>query len=604
MLLASAFLQGLGESIRMTPEAWFTVAVIAGCLFLMATERLPPEMSVLLGLIVLLAAGILTPAQALAGFANEGMITVAAMYIVAAGLRETGAIDLLSRRWLSAPKGIRRSQLRVMLPTIGLSAFINNTPVVATFLPAVLSWARRHNLSPSRLLMPLSFAAILGGTCTLIGTSTNLVVNGLWLSEGGRGLGLFELAWVGLPVALVGVAYILLAGKWLLPDRASTSGAFDNPREYTVEVTVDPAGPLIGRTIIEAGLRHLGRLFLVEIEREGRIIPAVNSEERLLGGDRLVFAGDVAAIVELQRMSGLRPVLDEPATLARNVPERSLVEVVLSPRCPLLGQTLRDSRFHTYYGASVVAVAREGQRVTGGLGDVRLRHADTLLLEARPVWVERHRYSPDFLLVSEVSDSAIPRHERGWLAWLVLAGIIVAATLGLVPIVTAALVGAGLMLLTGCLSLAGARRSLDGTVLLVIAAAFGLGKALQTTGAASTIAGGVLDLAGQHPWLLLILVYAVTSLLTEVITNNAAAVLMFPITIAASESLGVSPIPYIVTLMLAASASFATPIGYQTNLMVSGPGRYRFSDFVRMGLPLNVLIGAVSVLVIPLIWPF
>jgi di/tricarboxylate transporter len=368
----------------MEPTAWITIGVLLLTLALLISEKLAPELVLLLAMLSLLTLGVLDPKQALAGFSNEGMITVAAMYIVAAGLRDTGAIDLVVQRLLGRPRTLGSAQLRVMLPTVTLSAFINNTPVVATFLPAILTWAKRNGFSASKLLIPLSYAAIFGGTCTLIGTSTNLVVNGLWRAEGHDGLGMFDIAMVGIPSALAGMAYLLLFGRRLLPERKTGGSAFDNPREYTVEMIVEPEGPLVGKTIIEAGLRQLGRLFLVEIVREGRIVPAVGSSERLLADDRLVFAGDIEAIVELQRIRGLRaPLNGEDAAIARQYPERKLVEVVISTRCPLINQTLRESRFHTYYGAAVVAVARDGQRVRGGLGDVVLRAADTLLLEAR-----------------------------------------------------------------------------------------------------------------------------------------------------------------------------------------------------------------------------
>jgi di/tricarboxylate transporter len=588
----------------MSLSAWIALAVVVACLVFLAQGRRSPELVMMGGLVALLVTGILTPGQALAGFANEGMITVAAMYVVAAGLRETGAIELVVRYLFGRANHVRHAQLKVMLPTLGISAFLNNTPVVASFIPAVLAWAKRHGIAPSKLLIPLSYAAILGGTCTLIGTSTNLVVNGLWLSEGGPGLGMFDLAWVGVPVALTGILYILVVGPRLLPEHKAEKGVFDNPREYTVEMQVDPKGPLVEQTILEAGLRHLGRLFLVEIVREGRVVPAVNSEERLRPNDRLVFAGDVSAIVDLQRVRGLLPALSEDRALEQQVPERRLVEVVVSPRCPLINKSLRESRFHTYYGATVIAVAREGKRVTGGLGDMELRAADTLLLEARPVWVERHRYSPDFLLVSSVEGSEAPRYERSLFAWLILAGIVGTATFGLLDMLTAALLGAGLMLLSGCVSGAMARKSIDTQVLVVIACSFALGKGLQVTGAAQTLTEYLLALPGDRPWLVLLLTYLITSLLTSVITNNAAAVVMFPIVVAMAESLGVSPVPFIITIMMAASASFATPIGYQTNLMVMGPGGYRFADFIRIGLPLNFLLACITVLVIPRVWPF
>ncbi|MFA5940220.1 MAG: SLC13 family permease [Sinimarinibacterium sp.] len=585
-------------------NAWITLGVLGLTLALLVSEKLAAELVLLLSMLILLTLGVLGPKEALAGFANEGMITVAAMYIVAAGLRDTGAIDLVVQRLLGRPNSTASAQLRVIAPTIGLSAFINNTPVVAAFLPAILAWAKRNKLTASKLLIPLSYAAILGGTCTLIGTSTNLVVNGLWTGEGHAGLGMFDIAWVGIPTAIAGTLYLMTIGRRLLPDRKTGTSAFENPREYTVEMMVESAGPLVGRTIAEAGLRHLGRLFVVEIERDGSIIPAVGSTERLLADDRLVFAGDIEAIVELQRIRGLRAPLNGDASISKQAPERKLVEVVISTRCPLINQTLRDSRFHTYYGAAVVAVARDGQRVRGGLGDVVLKPADTLLLEARPVWVDRHRHSPDFLLVSDVADSEVPRFDRALRAWGVLAAVIVAATAGWTEMVTAALLGAGATLALGCVSLSAARRSIDTQVLLVIACSFALGKALETTGAAASIAQLLLTIPGDNPWFVLALAYLMTMLLTEMITNNAAAVLMYPICMAAAKSLGVSPLPFVFAVMMAASASFSTPLGYQTNLMVFGPGGYRFTDFFKVGIPLQLLLWAVAVAIIPLVWPF
>ncbi|MEW6168555.1 MAG: SLC13 family permease [Pseudomonadota bacterium] len=585
-------------------DAWITLGVLVLTLALLISEKLAAELVLLLALLVLLTLGVLEPRQALAGFSNEGMITVAAMYVVAAGLRDTGAIDFVVHRLLGRPRRLGVAQLRVMAPTVALSAFINNTPVVATFLPAILTWAKRNRLVASKLLIPLSYAAIFGGTCTLIGTSTNLVVNGMWSAGGRPGLGMFEIAWVGVPSALAGMLYLMTVGRRLLPDRRTGTSAFENPREYTVEMIVEENGPLVGRTILEAGLRHLGRLFLVEIEREGRIVPAVSSSERLLADDRLVFAGDVDAIVELQRIRGLRAPLNGDASIAKQYPERKLVEVVISTRCPLINQTLRDSRFHTYYGAAVVAVARDGQRVRGGLGDVVLKPADTLLLEARPVWVERHRHSPDFLLVSDVADSEVPRFDRAVGAWGVLAAVVITATLGWLPMITAALLGAGAMLALGCVSLGAARKSIDTQVLLVIAASFALGNALEATGAAAAISRTLLTLPGDNPWVVLTLTYLMTMLLTEMITNNAAAVLMFPISMAAAAALGVDAKPFVFAVMMAASASFSTPLGYQTNLMVFGPGGYRFTDFLKVGVPLQILMCAVSVTVIPLVWPF
>lgn len=554
-------------------SAYLAVAVVLGCLVLLMSSAIGPELILFGGLIVLLASGVLTPSEALQGFANEGLITIAMLYVVVAGIRETGGTEWLAHYLLGRPKTVRGAQCRLMLPVMVMSAFMNNTPLVATFIPATLNWAKRLGLSPSKLLIPLSYAAILGGTCTIIGTSTNLVVNSLLINKGHTsGLAFFEIAWVGVPSAVLGFLFILLWGDRLLKDRKPATASFQNPREYTVEMMVEEGGPVVGKTVEEAGLRHLHGLYLVEIDRDQRIIAAVGSHERLRAHDRLVFAGVTESVLELQRIKGLRPSTDQAFNLKTVYPERCLVEAVVSPQCPLVGETIREGRFRTFYAASVIAVARDGERIRGKIGDIRLQPADALLLEARPSFIERHRNSRSFLLISPVADSSLPRHDRAWVSWMILASVVLAASLGWLSMLVAALLGAALTLLSGCCSLTIAQRSIDIQVLLAIASAFALGKALEVTGVAGAIASGFVGLAGEHPWLVLLFVYFLTSLLTEIITNNAVAVLMFPIIMAASSDLGVSLTPFVIAVMMGASASFATPIGYQTNLMVYSLG--------------------------------
>jgi di/tricarboxylate transporter len=589
----------------MTLEAWLVIAVVLGCLGGLLFTRTAPELILFGGVALLLVAGVITPTEALSGFANEGLITVALLYVVVAGVRETGGIDFLVNHVLGRPRHLRGALARLLLPVTAMSAFINNTPAVAMFLPAVLTWSRRLQISPSKLLIPLSYGAIVGGTITLIGTSTNLVVNGLLLSRGEPGFSLFEIAWVGLPTAVVGVLYMMFCAPRWLPERLPASVMFENPKEYTVEMMVEAGSPLAGKTVEQAGLRHLHGLYLVEIERENEVLAAVGPYERLQAGDRLVFAGVVDAVVELQRFKGLTPCADHIFSLEdREHRERVLVEAVVSPRCALIGKTIREGRFRMTYGGSVIAVTRDGNRIAGKIGDIVLQPGDTLLLDVRPPFLERHRNSSDFLLISPVSDYIPVRHERAWVAWCILAGVVLTAASGLLSMLEAAMLGAALMLLSGSCSVGSARRSIDAPVLLAIAAAFGLGKALEVSGAAARVAEYFLQLADGHPWIVLACVYLITSVLTEVITNNSVAVLMFPIVMALAEQLGVSHLPFMIALMMAASASFATPIGYQTNLMVYGPGGYRFADFLKFGIPMNVLVAVVAVLIIPWVWPF
>lgn len=571
---------------------------------LIATS-IAPDVILVAALTVLMVSGVLTPEAALLGLSNPGLATVGALYVVAAGLVDTGAIHLLGSRLLGRPERLASAQVRLMLPVTGLSAFLNNTPVVAMLVPFVEEWSRRCRLPVSRLMIPLSYAAIFGGLCTIVGTSTNLIVNGMFMDAGGHGgFGFFEIGALGLPLAVAGTLYVLGTAPWLLPDRSPPLREPEQAREYTLEMLVAEGSPLIGRNLEEAGLRNLPGAFLAEIERGGTVLPAVSPRVRLRPGDRLLFVGVVDSVVDLVRVRGLVPAPDQLFKLDAPRAERRFFEVVVSRSSPIVGLTIREGEFRTRYDAVVIAVARNGARVRGKVGDIEIRTGDTLLLESRPSFITRQRNSRDFLLVSEVRDATLPRYERAWTAIAVLAGMVVAAASGVLTMLEAALVAAGFMLVTRCTSAGSVRNRIDWSVLVVIGASLGLGAAMAASGAAASIASWWIGLAGGSPWLALLAVFVVTSAFTEVITNNAAAVLVFPIAEATAMSLGVSLWPFVAVVMMAASASFATPIGYQTNLMVYGPGGYRFTDYLRIGTPLNLLLGALAVLLAPLIWPF
>jgi di/tricarboxylate transporter len=583
-------------------HGWFSLGLAGSALLLMSAGRIAPHIVMLGVLVVLSASGIISADQALAGFSNSGLITVVAMFVVAAGIHHSGGVDLLVRHVLRHPKSIRSAQARIALPVAFLSGFLNNTPVVATMIPAVHAWSRKIGISPSKLMIPLSYSAILGGTLTLIGTSTNLVVNGQYEHlTGTSGFSIFSITAVGLPVAIIGVAAILLVMPKFLPDREDQH-KFGSMREFTLEVAVAVNGPLVGKTVGEAGLRELERLYLVEIERGGSVVIAAPSEERLKGGDRLVFAGDTQAISDLLRINGIVPSInaDEPS-ISQHRAERCLVEAALSPQSDVLGLTIRDARIRDRYGAVVLAVARGGERVPGNLGNIRLKPGDILLLEARPAFLSRQRYNKDFLLINDL-ETETPRHERAWLSWCVLLVLVGLAACGVLSMLNAALLGATLMIVFGCCSVAQAQKAVDVPVILTIAASFALGAGLEETGAATYMAKVILGLSHGHVLLAILLVYFSVSVLTEVITNNAAAVLVLPVVLSMTTSMNVPAEPFVIAIMMAASASFATPLGYQTNMMVFGPGGYRFWDFVRVGLPMNVFVGGVTVVVISLVY--
>ncbi|MEQ9544789.1 MAG: SLC13 family permease [Marinobacter sp.] len=585
-------------------DAVFTLVILGAVLSALMLTRVSADLVLMAALALLLVTGILEPVQALVGFGNPGVITIATLYVVAAGLKETGAVQWIARRMLGHPKTGRGAQLRMIAPTGILSGFMNNTAVVAMFIPAIQDWAQRLGISASKLLLPLSYAAILGGTCTLIGTSTNLVVDGLLQSQVGIHLGLFELAWVGVPLLFVGGAFLVLFAERLLPDRGGVTEELEQVREYGVEVEVVSPGPLVGRTIAQAGLRALNYGYLTEIDRGGRLITAVEPDRTLQAGDKLYFVGAPECASELRRIQGLKPANGSVHKLDVANHQRCLVEVVLGPEFPALGKTVRDSRFRTRFNAVILSLSREGKRVPGKLGAITFKMGDTLLLEASHQFAEQYRFRRDFLLVSALNDSTPPDFHKAPRALGILLMMVVASASGLLSIMEAAFLAAGAMIVSGCLTASRARRSVDLPVLVVIAASFALGNAMTETGAAQWVAGGLLGFGDLSPWVTLALIYLLTAAFTEMITNNAAAVLMFPIALAVSEQLGVNFLPFAVAVMFAASASFITPLGYQTNLMVFGPGRYQFVDYIRVGLPLSLVVASVAIVLIPNIWHF
>jgi di/tricarboxylate transporter len=434
--------------------------------------------------------------------------------------------------------------------------------------------------------MPLSFTVVLAGTCTLIGTSTNLVVDGLLRQSGHAGMGMFDITPVGLAVTAVGLVYVLLFADRLLPERVGAVAQLANARQYAFELRVLPGGPLVGKSIEEAGLRHMAYAYVLEIERQGRLVTAVGKDEVLQADDRLVCVGIVEALADLRRIAGLAVAEEQTFKLDLDRAQRCLVELVLSPSAPFIGSSVRDARFRS------------------SVGDIVLRGGDTLLVETDTGFESRHRFDRTFLLVSALRDSTPPDLRRAPLALGILVAVIVVSTLGWLDLLVAGFLGAGAMLLGRCLSLDAARRSLDWEVLIVIAASLGLGTALHLTGAAKLVADAMVGAAAAQPLATLAAIYLTTVVFTELISNNAAAALMFPIAVAAAQQLGVDPMPFVVGVMFAASLSFITPIGYQTNLMVYGPGGYRFTDYVRFGTPLTLLTTLVALGLIPLVFPF
>jgi di/tricarboxylate transporter len=597
----------------MSAEGWFTLAIVAATIVLLAMERVPAALVILAADIVLLASGVIDEAQAFGGFGNAAPITVAALYVVAAAIESTGALEQVTDKLLGrgAPprlgdKPSRRELARILTPIAAVSAFINNTPLCAVTAPRVQAWAKRTGRSPGHYLMPLSFAIILGGVVTTIGTSTNLVVLGVMKEAGVKPFSLFEPAKMGIPVAVAGLAVMLLTSRWLLPERGTPQPPSRRRiREFIIEMTVPKGSPLAGETVSDAGLRNLQGVFLVEIERGERLIESPGPEEQLRDGDRLTFAGNVAQILDLQRVNGLEPAEQQHFEVAGKRARR-FFEVVIGANSSLVGSTLKDIGFRGRYQGAVVAIHRAGgERAEGKLGEVRLRAGDVLLVLGARGFADQWRDHRDFLVVSPMEGEIPLRREKARIAQVVAAALILLAGTGIIDIVEGALVAAMVLVGLRVISAADARQAVDIDVLLVIAASFGLGAALTETGAAPWLADQLTaPFLGMGDVGLLAGVLLATTILTALISNNASAVLMFPIALALANQNGLDARPFAMAVMLGASVDFMTPIGYQTNTMVYSMAGYRFLDFTRLGFPITLTTFIVALIVIPIGFPF
>ncbi len=587
----------------MSADAWLTLVVIAALVAAFLSERVAPVNAMGTAVIFLYVIGVIELEQAFSGFSNSAPITVAALYVIAGAAEATGALGWITGKFLAEAPGDseRPALLRIGSIAAGTSAIVANTPLVALMAPRVESWARRHGLSASRLLMPLSFAAVLGGVITILGTSTNLVVNGFLEEIGEDGFGVFEITPVGLPVAAAGIVMLVAVAPRLLPRRATPSSSLASSREFTVETIVPADSELIGQTIAAASLRNLDGVYLVEVERDGRSIAPVSPEETIVAHDRLVFAGDVERIVDLQQLPGLQ--MAEAHHFATGTDHR-FFEAVVGDTGRLAGTTLKRVGFRDRYGGAVIAIHRADSRVGGKLGDVRLRGGDVLLAVAERGFAERVRGLGDFLLVAPL-DLAAPVLRRGArVVEAIVAAMVIAAGSGLVDLPKAALTAAGAVLILRVVTVAEARRAINLDIILMIAFSFGLGAAVATSGLAGEAASALLDLTDPlGNWGLLAGVMIATLIATEVLSNNAAAAVMLPIAAVAASEAGVDLTPLAAGILVMASCSFLTPIGYQTNTMIYGMGGYRFTDFARLGAPLTATTFVVTLIAVPLVFP-
>jgi di/tricarboxylate transporter len=587
----------------MSLQAWAVAAIVIGAMALFVSEKLRYDVVGLLVLVALLISGILTPAEGLSGFSNEATIVVAAMFALNAGLVGTGALDPLIRT-LSRIQRPWLLTLSILVIVCFLGAFVKNTALVATFLPVTLSVCARAKTSPARVLIPMSYAAQMGGVCTLLGTSSNLLTNSLAVQHGMPEFGVFDFTKLGVVLAIAGIVYLMLIGRWLLPRHIDTDHSENlELGKFVTELRVLADSPLIGESVAAARLGERFGVYVLELLRGDEHLWAPREQE-LREGDVLLARGDWQRLEEFKQKLKLEiaPVLDlpEPAQAGRRV----LIEALVAPGARVVGDTVENIDFRWTYNAAVLAVQRRSRILREQLKLTRLEVGDILLLLVDEAALRQLRRESGLVVLSERGDTRASRRKAP-LAIAILATVVIIAGLGILPIVVSALAGCAAMALTGCFSFEDVYETMDWKVIALLGAILPLGIALDKTGLAHEIVDAGMRLVGTHgPLAVLLMVYLLTALLTEMMGHNPSVVLMVPIAISIAHVLQVSPTPFVICVAFAAATSFATPVGYPTNTMVYAAGSYRFADFMKVGIPLIAMFCALSMWLIPQFWPF
>lgn len=590
----------------MTLEIWIVTFILIAAMVLFATEKMRTDLIGLLVMVLLGLTGILKPKELFYGFSNEAVVTIGAMFVLSAALTRTGTVAALGGKLATYSKG---SPMRFLVLVLGvvcfMSAFVNNTPVVVVFIPAVLTVCTKLGQSPSKFLIPISFASMLGGSCTLIGTSSNILVSSLSDEAGYGPIGMFEFSTVGIVVVVFGLGYLLLFSFRFLPERVTIASTLpaEEAKKYVTQVHITDGSPLIGKTLSETAFAKLG-LSVIELIR-GERIQRLDRQTPLEVADTLLLKGDANEILELERKHEISITSDiSPQEDQIKRVEMTIFELMIAPESPLIGRTCQEIKLRDEFDVSVFALQRKGRHHQKQIADVELRMGDILLVRGPMASLKRLRKSDSFILLEGVHDEVIERHKAP-IAISTIGAIVLLAAFGVFPISVLAMGGVAIIMLTRLLSPREIYRAIDWPILVLIAGMMALGTAMGKTGALELVASGLITSVGSlgtHGalWVL----YFLTAFMSLVIMNKPAAVLAAPLAILMAHKLEIEPKPFIMAVAFAASTAMATPMGYQTNLLVYGPGGYKFKDFLKFGLPLNIAIGILICLLIPFIWPF
>jgi len=583
-----------------------TVAVLVLAIGFFVSGKFRVDLIAMCALAVLLVLGLISPEEGLYGFANQATLTIGAMFVVSMGLVRTGLVQWIAQRIdRLAGKGELRLILVLCVITAALSAFMVNTATVAILIPVVITLTAKRKISSSRVLIPLSFASQFGGVCTIIGTSTNMLVNGIGISKGMDSFRFFEFLPLGLVLVVVGTGYLLITSRWLLPKRKGEVDQVDKYllADYQAELQVLGNSTLIGGTWEESKITPETKIELSNLMREGKAV-ARPKRTKIRPGDLLIVNGNIDEIIEIENKYDLEMFKNIRSVYEEQSHEVRLVEALIPPNSNLIGQTIQGSNFFRSYGHPVLAIQRRGKSFKERLADIKLESGDTLLVHGQKDDIARLKNSPNIIVTNELTELSV-RREKTTAALLVIIAVVVLAVTNVVPIMVAAMLGAAGMVLTRCITVEEAYNAIDWKIIFLLGGIIPLGLAIEQNGIVPLLADSVLrPLIAYGPVAVLAVIYIVVAVLTEAMSNNAAAAIMAPIAFSLAALMGVNPRPFLVAIAFAASTSFATPIGYQTNTMVYSAGGYRFTDFTRIGVPLNLIFWGLATLLIPLIWNF